>query len=329
MSYNYSNSTQFGIKNNVERYFYAGWFCFVFMCSLLGDSTILVASIKYKAFNLHKIVVASIEHIAVCDLLNALLTVLPTAVSILFSNGGSSMILNQARFFVHYYGNIVSAYLIAAMSCGKLLLLKCPLRTASWSKKQAYKICVGIWIGALCSPTLHLLIDKDDVTFDYRYYTGTYLYSHRVWNVLLPIMATIFLFIPNCIIIVSTVLLLKEARKVVRETEKNLRWQGILTVVLTATVYTISFLPATIYYIGEPLVAKGSVPGPFFVEFTRVAMSVLYFNVLANFFVYSLAVSSFRSFLKIKFQEATSFLLTTSLQQVKFNIFHKNCNEKY
>ena len=118
MFYNYSDYAQFGIKNATERHFYGGWCFFVVICSLIGDSAILIASIKYKAFNLHKIVVAFIQHVAVCDLMNAALSILPTTVSIFCNSGGSSKILNYVRFFILYYVNCLSACLIAALSLG-------------------------------------------------------------------------------------------------------------------------------------------------------------------------------------------------------------------
>ena len=64
MQFNYSNYTQFGIKDEAERYTYAGWLTFTVISSLLGDTIILIASIKYKAFKLNKIVVVFIQHIA-------------------------------------------------------------------------------------------------------------------------------------------------------------------------------------------------------------------------------------------------------------------------
>ena len=69
--YNFSDKTKFGIKNDTERYLWAGWLAFVVVSSLLGDSLILIASIKYNAFNLHKMIVTFIQHIAVCDLLQS------------------------------------------------------------------------------------------------------------------------------------------------------------------------------------------------------------------------------------------------------------------
>ena len=249
------------------------------ICSLLGDTTILIASIKYKAFTLHKIVLTFIQHVAVCDLITALFSTLPNALSAFYNSGGSSKILNHARFFITFYVSTMSASLIAAMSLGKLLLLKYPLRAASWSKRQTHKICVGIWITLLFTPVLHFLVDKDDVIFDYRVYTSTYMYLSSVWKTLLPIITFLVLFVPNSTIIISTFLLLKEARKVVRGTEESLRWQGIMTVVLTATVYTLSILPITVYLIVGLLLEKDPEPGPFFVEFFRVAISALNLNV--------------------------------------------------
>ena len=317
-SYNYSNYNQFGIKNSVERYLYAGWFGFVFMCSLLGDSTILVASIKYKAFNLHKIVVAFIQHIAVCDLINALVSILPTAISTIYNRGPSSLALNQIRFCIYSFVNTLSASLIAATSLGKLLLLKYPLRTASWSKRQAHKICAGLWTAALCSTALFFLVDKDDVTFDYRIYGSSYEFSSSIWTWLLPIMAIIILFLPNCIIIASTCLLLNEARKVVRRTEESLRWQGIMTITLTATSYCVSYVPAFVFFVAEPFVEEKPVPGPFFTDFYRVAICAGGINIIGNFLVYSLTVTSFRRFLKLKFHQTTSFLSSSFTQAGNF-----------
>ena len=309
MSYNYSNYTQFGIKNDAEKYSYIVWGIFVVLCSLVCDTCILVASIKYRAFNLHKIVVAFIQHLAVCDLVVALGHVLPSCVSLIYNNGGSSEILKYVRFLVSYYGNYVCASLTAAMALSKLLLLKFPLRAPSWSKRQAHNVCIGIWITLISVPALLLLVIKDSVIFDYRVYIYRYKYSSGIWNILLPIVTLMLLGAPNIVIIVSTILLLKEAKKVVRRTQETLRWQGIMTVVLTAAVYSLSILPFVGYYVAEPFIEKDPfVPGKFHVEYFRLASAFTAINILANFFVYSVTVASFRKFLKTTFQTTVAFL---------------------
>ena len=313
MSYNYSNFTQFAMKNDVARYAYAGWLIFVVICSLIGDTIILVASIKYKAFRLHKIVVVFIEHVAASDLLQAVTNLSPAIIAAILNSGGSSKVLNSVKFSMTYYMNTASAAFIAAMTLGKLLMLKYPLRAGRWSRGRAHKLCSGIWLVSIYSPALHLLVDKDDVTFDYRTYYCTYEYSKSIWKALLPVLALLILFAPNVTIITSTILILKEAKKVVKRTNQSLRWQGIMTVVATATVFSVSYLPITVYFITEPLIEKDqSAPGPFYIHYYRVSSSLLNCNILANFFVYSLTVDSFRGFLRTKFRKTTSFLLNTS-----------------
>ena len=307
MSYDYSNYTNFGIKNEVERYAYAGWLIFVVFCSLLGDTIILVASVKYQTFNIHKIVVVFIQHLAVCDLFDSIGNMLPAIFSLIANSGGSSKDFNYVRFFITYFVNCVSANLICAVTLGKLLLLKYPLRTGSWTTRQAHKSAAAIWMVLLFVPTLHLLIDKDDVTFDYRLYFCMYKYSSSVWQILSPI-TSLAIFAPNIVIVVSSILLLKEARKVVRGTRESLRWKGIMPVLITATIYTISYIPVTAYFMAEPFVTKNpSAPGIFYVEFYRATTAILGINVLGNFFVYSLTVTSFRTFLKMRMRQTALY----------------------
>ena len=308
MSYNYSNCTLFGIQNKAERYVYGGWLVFVITCSLLGDTTILVASIRYKAFKLQKIVVAFIQHIAVCDLLITISTTIPKLVSVIKDRNINNRLIPIVSFFILFYEYTVSLHLVSAMTLGKLLSLKYPFKAGTWTTARFHKFCAGIWMAALSAPVLQILIDKEDIVFDCRVHTYAHTYTSSIWKILLPIISLVALFTPNVIIVVSTVLLLKEARRVVTDTRESIRWQGIMTVVLTATVNTIAFLPMTIYFVAEPFIAKDpSVPGPFYKEFYRFSGAVGYLNVLANFFVYSLTVTSFRNFLETKFRQAFSF----------------------
>ena len=66
MSYNYSNYTRFGMKSEAGRYTLVVWYVLVILCSLLGDTVILLTSVRYRAFQLHRVVVSFIQHIAVC-----------------------------------------------------------------------------------------------------------------------------------------------------------------------------------------------------------------------------------------------------------------------
>ena len=77
----FSNKTQYGIDNDTVRYSFAGWYVFVLLSSFIGDTTILVSSVKYRAIRLHKLIVVIIQHIAACDLLVTLFSgaIIPTS----------------------------------------------------------------------------------------------------------------------------------------------------------------------------------------------------------------------------------------------------------
>ena len=311
--YDFSNRTLFGIKNDTERYLWAGWLTFVFVSSLLGDFLILIASIKYKAFHLHKMMVTFIQQIAVNDLLNTVGSVAPAILSTIYNTGSPYRFIDTLRFITLYYTSVSSSVFISALTLWKLLLLKYPLKLGFLSKKHAHKLCAGIWVVCIYVPALHLCIDKDDVIFDYRTYFSEYRYTSSIWEILLPATALVFLITPGITVVVSTVLILREARKVVRRTQESLRWQGITTVVLTATVYITAFLPTTIYFIAEPFVEKDpDKPGPFHIDFNRVSNGIIQINILSNFFIYSLTVTSFRKFLVMKFYEIFQVCLMKS-----------------
>ena len=308
MTYDYSDFDLFEIKDDTERYLYATWLMFVVTCSLLGDTIILVSSIRYSAFRLHHTIVVFIQHIAVCDLLNAIGNIFPALMSLLYNTSGSSSVLKYLRFFVNYWVFTVSPALTSFMTLSKLLLLRYPLRARTWSKRQAHLLCIALWILSLSVPVLHLLVDTADVIFDFRSYTYNYKYSSKIWRISMPVTALLAHLCPNICIITSTILLLRDAKKVARRSQESLRWQGTMTVVLTALVYTFSFLPITVYFIVEPLVGRDPLkPGLFYKEFYRLSEAVLTINVLSNFFIYGLTVSSFRNFLKSKLLPSSAF----------------------
>ena len=302
--YNYSNATQFGMKSDVERYFYISWLMFVVVCSLLGDTIILIASSKYNAFKLHKIIVALIQHLAVNDLLVSSANLAPAMFSAIYQTGSPYRFMDYIRFFAAYYSAVVCSVFISLLTTTKVLLLKYPFRVGFLSKRTAHKVCILIWILSSHVPLVHLYISTDDVKFDYRTYNCMYRYTSDIWKILLPAQAVYCLFIPNTIVVITTIVLMNTAIKAAKDHRKNLKWQGVTTVGLTAVIYTISVFPYVVYFIAEPFMTNDNPhnPGPFYVEFFRIANGVIPLSVVSNFFVYSLTVASFRRFLLGKLQ---------------------------
>ena len=306
-AYNYSDYTTFAIKNVTERYILAGFNLFILLSSLLGDRTILIASLRYRAFKLHRMITATIQHLAVCDLLFSLTTVLPSAVSMLANRWVFGGVLCQARAHLGYLLAVNAWLLIALQTTSKFLVLKFPMRAATASTRQCHVVCAGTWICALVIPIIYLVVGEGDVLFDYRTYLCIYGFSSEIWGWLKPLLLFFMSSLPNLVVLITTVMLLFEARKVAQRGRENLRWQGIMVVVLTALMHCLSVIPYTIYLIAAPHVQE-TPPGIFHVHYFRVAACCLLFNVISNFYIYSLTLTSFRMFLKERSTVVSKYL---------------------
>ena len=295
----YGNETIYAIQNDAIRYTWAGYFLFVLVSSLIGDTTILLASTKYRAFNLHRAIIAVIQHIAFCDLLVAVTDVLTRIASVVSGEWVFGTFLCLVTTYSKYYFNTTSMLLICNMTTTKLLLLKYPLRLGTMSLRNAHKICVACWLVASTMAIVPLLVDCRDVYFSYRTYHCDYGFSLDAWQWLRPCIAFSLVFVPNCLVITTTIWILAIAKRVANRGRQSLKWQGIMTTVLVATVYCVSFMPAAVYRIGEDKVAVDDESNnSFHISFYRIAVSFMYINTTSNFYIHSLSVHSFRDFLR-------------------------------
>ena len=288
--------SSFKLDNDPVRVVWVTWTLFVVLSSLCGDTLILVASTKYKAFKLNKLTVTFIQHLAVSDLILAVTYVLPTFASLI----ANKWPFGPTSCFIQIYPVWLCAQLSMNLVCGmttsKILQLTYPLQARSWTKKAAHKVCAGIWLLSFYYPVCFLVIDPKDASFDYRVYFCNPSLSSATWKVVMPVSFILFGAIPNLIIIITTILILVKARRAVRSYKKkrSLKWQGIMTVLFTASAYLVAYLPVTVYFIAAPFVSQGW----FHFHYHRVAVSLTHTNIMANFFIYSLTVASFRTFLK-------------------------------
>ena len=298
--FEYHNKTIYGITNDASLYAWAGYFLFVIISSLVGDTTILIASLKYKAIKLHKVIVVIIQHIAFCDLMVTVISVLPRTMSIISNGSALGDSLCFPRTFVGYSLAGAGLLLICNMTTSKLLLIKYPLKLASTSQKKAHMFCAACWLAALITPVICLFVAVQgggDTHFSYRLYTCDFVQTSDIWSWLRPLLAVFFLLIPNTLVVGTTIYLLIIAKQVARRGRESLKWQGIMTTVLTATVYCISILPYAVYHVGESIVTVDDKSSSLFhTAYFRVAVSFTYLNTISNFYIYSLSVHSFRDF---------------------------------
>ena len=298
--YPLSNRTEFGIQNDTLRYSWAAYYIFILLSSLIGDTAILVASLKYRVFRkLHHFIVEIINHIAVCDLMVSIVSVFPRVVSLIADGWVFGDAMRYLTAYGVYYFNIVSLLLISVMTTSKLLLLRFPMRTRDFSSRKSQVVCMTMWAIATTSLVLVLLVDRNvDALFDHRTYDCR-LDLAGSWKWLKPILVGVFALIPNIVVVATTVHLLIIARSIVQRGGDSLKWQGIITTIVVAVVYCISILPYTIYtFIGYSGAGFAEDPHSFFrTHYNRVVKSFIFINTFSNFYIYSMTVASFREFL--------------------------------
>ena len=288
------SSPEDGIQNVAVRYLLASYNLFVFLASLLGDTTILISTTKYKAIKLNKVQVAIMQHLSVADLLISTFNVFPVTLSILTERWILGDLMCRLQELITFWCYSTVLVLTCTLTTTKLLTVKFPFRCRTWSARRAHQGCVCIWVVSLLT-----LIDKfpvffsDDLLFAHEEYSCISEIEHPpiwlewfgrcLWSV------HMFLIL---ILLLTSVLLVVEARRAASKHQRVVRWQGILAVVLTGTVFVISF---------GPLVWVGVTPDVHYSTNTiRAANFLTNLNVVANFFIYALTVQSFREFLKEK-----------------------------
>ena len=325
-----SNSSD-GIQNNVERYFWASYFLFGLLSSLIGDTLILIASFQRDAFKINKLLVTIIQHIAISDLGNALNFLLPTTISLLANawilGDGWCYFALYALYFLYPAG----MSLIAVLTTSKCLILRYPLRVASWTRKRVHVVCSLIWAFSVLNSLIHLAVDKADIHFQYRIYNCEYRYKKVVWKYLNPVVFLIYGVVPNIIILVTTAPTLKYlayAGKSARQVQGSIPRQGALTVALTAAVYSISTLPFPIYQVVMNFIKEDPTKSVH-ATIHRVIYFVLMINIISNFYIYTLTIKSFRRFLLSKVVSVVPDSLQyrgsqcSTLQQVGITLTYK------
>ena len=294
ISNNYTDHT-FAIQNDAERYFWIVFHVIIIMSSLFGDSLILFASFQKDAFKLNSFIVVAIQYIAVFDLAQSIFGVIPKIPSLIANSRVLSDALCSVQDIMIIFLATAMTWLTPVLTTSKLLLIKHPLRSASLTNtKRAHMVCLLALIPSVIVTATKLIVD-DDISFDFRAYTCAYIHTADIWKTLVPIFTVIALFLPNLILIATTIPTLKHlytASKSARRVKGSIPWQGAVTVSLTATIYCISYLPSSIYYAGAVFIKSRF----FHVHIFRAANFLAAISIMSNIYIYTLTVRSFRRF---------------------------------
>ena len=290
----YTNKTTYGIKSDVVKYTWEVFLTFVAISSLIGDTTILVASIKYKAIKLQKTLVVIIQNIAVCDLMVVFMDVIPKIISIFADEWTFGSLACEVFTYARMLFLFASIILICAMTTSKMLHLKYPFRSVRISAKTAHVACLTCWTVAALLPILYKLFSGGIIYFSYRSYQCDL--SLRV-HFLKAISFVLFLLGSTCLVVATTTYILVIAIKTARRVRGDLKWQGTVATLLTAFFYILSVAPQVIYRVLEYIYRSEDKRNTYlFIHFYRVVVTFPFINTISNFYIYCLTITSFREF---------------------------------
>ena len=260
---------------------------------------------KYKAIKLHRVIVVVIQHLAAADLMLTFSRVVPIIVSLIGGGWVLGKFLCSVSFGLMYVVTPTMSMLTCLMVTSKLMIVQYPLRAESWSRKQGHVICLAIWISTFLLPTqmMHMIFATEkSLYFDYIHYicmVDYNLLNIPIWlNQFQRIVFALLFFTIILLMISTSVILLYKANKAASVRGGSLRWQGVLPVILTILVFFVSYLPDTII---SSLVRYRNID--ISATARRAASFMESINIVANFFVYTLTVRSFRVFFVARFRE--------------------------
>ena len=287
------SSTQ--INDTTVRQMLIGYRVFLSVSSLIGDSLIIVGSLRYNAIKLNKILVILIQHMAVADLIQNIFGIIPGGVSL----AANDWILGHAMCYLSYFfrdsSGVVICMLTTAMATTKMLVIKYPLRALNFSTRVGRLVVFNIWVAGCIFPAAAIAKDSESVQFGYLLYNCDYTCKDSAWNKTSYTIYTtaVGLFVLTTIggTVVSSIVLLILARRATAGRPGGLKRGGVLTILLTAAAHTLLVLPAAVYYIITYLDRSQT-------NFYRVAWWTPQLVVVVNFYILGLTLPSFRAFLK-------------------------------
>ena len=309
------NQTLFGIHSDTERYFLAIWLLFVILSSVIGDSVILLATTKYKVLNLFKVIVAIMQHMAICNLLQSMFCVFPAFTAVIEDKWILGRVLCHFNDTFRVMCNLFTTISTCALSTVKLLHLKYPLIARTWSKNTGHKICIALWV---CCVSIYgpLLVEKtfymrNNISFNYANYGCNYLHHSTKtpswYKKYAPIGMSAFHILCYTTLVVTSTLILLIAQKVRSRRGGEVRLEGTVTVLLTVAIQLLTYLPSLVLS-WRVIEYNGQV--------WRTAKALLYVNIIANFYIYCITARSFREFLKSKILKFLYFLRQSILKKV-------------
>ena len=300
------NFTENKIEDITERSILIFYLLTVFLSALVGDTLILLATMKEDALKLNKFLVTVMQHIAMSDLVLALVFILPTVVSLIAESWVFGDVLGDILKFLTQTVGDLSRILITVLAASKLFIIKFPLRAPILSVKIARISSIIILLSVMTIYGSFLVFDQCRLFFSHvEYFMACQIPSDQATNRYFGY-AIATAIIPTFVVILVTAAILMHllsAWKISRKCGGKVSWHGIVAVSTTATVFCVATIPYVISFIFiQSNWSDGSrIEGVNSLVFIRSSHFTTALNIMCNVYIYYFTIPTFRQFVKRKF----------------------------
>ena len=284
-----------------ERYLLISWCSVVLFGCLIGNTIILLATVRCKTIRLDQTSLVLIKNIAVSDILMGIFGVHPVLASLIH---GACPYGSIPCYIFHYLQVPVylsAVLLICGLHLNKLYTVVYPLSTVGRSSRAGHVISATAWLLCTLFPATQIIVDFKPVMYAVKTYRCMYSYQDAVWNWLLPLIGAVSTAFPNILVGGTTAALVFLVRRAKRRYNK----QGILVALYVGCFYLLANIPASIDLLIFKSFRQFMSPEVYFFfdfYFYRASYFMVFMNCSCNFLVYYCSIKSFNVFVNREFR---------------------------
>ena len=270
---------------------------------VLGNSLVIYATVKHKAIKLDKLSVWIIQNLAVSDLINSIIVLVPVIVS-LYAN--DQWILGDAfcttSMFYNNCSVVASAILINALSLNKMLRCLFPLRFMNTSKTQQRLVTIVTAVSVMIIPAFQFykFTIKHEFIVKFSPSRCQCVSFKKSFNITgAPISALLLVSITNLLPCLSmctlnTILVTYALKK----SNRGVNIWNILIVVLVTASFLFSMLPYFVFILVNYDVDRSAIIVDRYRELKmRVIVFITFLQLWSNPIIYLVTNQNFKNYM--------------------------------
>lgn len=229
-------------RTHIEKLLLTSWSFLTLLFTILGNSFVLYATIRHSAIKLDKLSVWIIQNLAVADLANGVINLLPVLFNTAMGNYWALGIpLCMFNAYTHEAPMIANAYFINMLQCNKIYRCLFPLRSLEVTKRQKLISTTIVGVASLALYNIHVMVGGKIL---YLYIETVSLCDKKLVHEDTQIHGgeVTFLGFPLACagLVISTVILICIA---VSRSHRTINKTGIMCFVLMTLMFIVSYLP--------------------------------------------------------------------------------------